>query len=161
MAANEIRQMQAGPAMDALIDTEVFGWHWPDDRCRVCGAPLFVTSAQGCTVDSCSLRPAPDIPAAEQHPAYSTDLAMAWQAKDGMLRQLSKEWTGDRKPRVVRFVLDQAHMNGVTDIEYWARLERLDRPRGKIHVFVSGDTAPLAVCRAILLAADAMRRAVK
>lgn len=47
---------------------------WPADRCRICGWTLAGSLDDGCTAESCSLRPLPSR-RADDPPPYSTDPA--------------------------------------------------------------------------------------
>lgn len=54
--------------IDALVAEKVMGNVFPADRCRICGWTLKESIVEGCTAESCSLRPAPTRRADE--PAY-------------------------------------------------------------------------------------------
>lgn len=73
--------------IDRLVMIHVMGNVWPEDRCRICGWTLKENTFEGCTAESCSLRPAPDRRADE--PAYySSDQGAAARLRE----KLAQKW---------------------------------------------------------------------
>jgi len=61
--------------IDALVAEKVLGQTWDENRCRICGWPIYEFPIDGCTIDDCSLRPLPKKRADE--PAHFTTDARA------------------------------------------------------------------------------------
>ena len=124
-----VDEMQAGPALDALVDEKVMGIQllhipsgvdWsdgPDERgwfCRLCGAKVKEWSGyEGCTVSKTK---------------YSSDIAAAWPVVEKL--RLHIDQISDNS-----WVVSTSHDWNEPDITYGY-----------------GDTAPLAICRAALKA---------
>ena len=78
--------------LDLLIRDRVFAFKWDEERCRVCAWPFATTYTddghpEGCAPGNCSLRPAPEIPAADRVAPYSTDIAAAFSVVEEMRRR--------------------------------------------------------------------------
>lgn len=73
--------------LDALVRDKVFAFKWDETKCRVCGWTLAATVNEGCVPGNCSLRPGPDIPAADRCAPYSTDVSAAFLVVDEMARR--------------------------------------------------------------------------
>src|ERR1051326_7076061 len=50
---------------------------WDESRCRICGWPLVADMREGCTAESCSLRPAPERRADEPQDFFTSEAANA------------------------------------------------------------------------------------
>lgn len=130
--------MEAGRELDALVSQHVMRNQWDESRCRVCGWPLATAADEGCTADSCSMRPKPERRADEPAP-YSTEIAAAWQVVETLAAQnwtMSLGWKGaDRVYANTAEVVFQQMGSG----DYRT-------------AHAVADTAPLAICIAALRA---------
>jgi hypothetical protein len=129
MNVEDIKNMKAGPELDALISRDVMGEVWDEKRCRICGWPLARIIHEGC-----SLRPAPERRADAPAP-YSTDLLAAWLV-------VEKEHLC-------------VHRAGSTQSFWWVGYPS-DRGGGMVadmenETLGTGETAPLAICRSALM----------
>ena len=128
---------EAGKELDALVARHVMGLVWDETRCRVCGWPIKEDLAQGCTADSCSLRPAPQYRADEPAP-FSTDIAAAWRIVEAISNNremgycLRGMYGGDLMMWGCQVVFTEAIGGNLVYHETWA------------------STAPLAICLAAL-----------
>jgi hypothetical protein len=122
----------AGGQMDAWVAEFVMGWKWPTNRCPVCGWLYSETRDQGCVPGDCSMRPRPNIVEIQKsrgYGVYSTDIADAWQVVEKMRTSPWKWYEIAHRPIgcMVNFT-------------------------GNIGDNVYAETAPLAICKAALLA---------
>lgn len=136
--------LQPGAELDARVHRDVMGRVWDESRCRVCGWPLARSDADfmadGCIPDNCSMRPAPRS-RADAPPAYSTDIATAWTVAEKMGER------GFHARICTPFEPDMPHFVGFTPhgVTGW---------NGRPDFSASGESAPLAICRAALVAAE-------
>ena len=127
MTRDEILKLEAGKELDALVATEVMGWHG--------GNPSWITQEGKCT--GWLSRFETDSLAEEFNP--STDISAAWQVVEKMKE---KYW-----------MAINTSMSSLQETEWgveWSKngvIEKVD--------FVLAPTAPLAICRAALLAMEA------
>lgn len=141
--ARTVNPLPVGHELDARVHTEVMGRVWDESRCRVCGWPLIMRDSTGgiqhhCWPDNCSMRPLPKT-RADAIPAYSTDIAAAWQVIE-KLSQPENHW----QVRLTEYNADE----WFCDIAKF--LNSLGPPPNHIG---EGFTAPEAICRAALLLA--------
>jgi hypothetical protein len=127
--------MPAGREMDSLVAEKVMGFKWDDRVCRICGWPLKATAEEGCVVDNCRQRPAPQRRADEPAP-YSIEIAAAWD--------VIQHW-GKASVDMARYGYDGK----------WGCSFRFSEPLSgnrsiEKHAYAEGATAPLAICRAAL-----------
>lgn len=122
-----VDQMPAGIEMDALIAEKVIGAKWDESRCRVCGFSLD-PDGKMCRSDDCSMRPVPARRADAIAP-YSTDIAAAWQVVERL------------RFCVVTRVMSRGTYKAIAKVS-----------RSKPQVSAHAETAPLAICRAALVA---------
>jgi hypothetical protein len=124
-------EMNAGREMDAWIAEHVMVIVWDESRCRICAWPF---SEDGCTPESCSVRPAPTVRADE--PAhYSTDIAAAWLV-------IEKIRLGNS------MMIDLSCGNGRLGWRCYIRMLDKRTDGHDIESFETANTAPLAICRA-------------
>ena len=150
-------ELEAGRELDAMIAERVMGFVWPANRCPVCGWTYSSEAGVGRAPFNCSMRPLPPRRAADPAP-YSTDLVAAWTVVE---RLNAADWLVVVKsmPVDVPFSLDldtdvrsiyRRAVVQLTDMRY-AKGAGLLHARHVPPTFA--DTAPLAICRAALLAA--------
>ena len=137
----QVLQMEAGPELDALVAERVMGWKWDETRCRVCGWPLD-TDGKYCRPDNCSMRPPPKR-RSDSHAHYSSDIAAAW-----------KVFENDHEHSA--WIQRMSQTTGPSDCSLKMKdaLHRMDYYHvkiGKYGPWVVARTAPLAICRAVLL----------
>lgn len=137
MTREEILNMPAGKEMDALITEKIMGLVWDETRCRVCGWPLADDPKDGCILSDCSMRPLPKT-RADEPAIYSTDLGAAWKLNDHLKQQ---GW---------RFYMRD--FDGVMYGKSCAAEFQKGDAAGPSTGWVEAETAPLAICRAALLA---------
>ena len=146
MNEEQIRQMRAGREMDCLVAEQVMGWVWmrrrePRHEGDTLQSVLYRPDWKW--IDWCELIPDDGKPRSmnQSIPAYSTDIAAAW----GVVERLYNEhWIVSigslaENPRGWRCEL----------CNMWPD----DFERAPTDIEANGDTAPLAICRAALLAA--------
>lgn len=143
MNTPDVMQMEAGRELDALVRERVFG-PWDASRCGVCGWPLSSDST-GCIVGFCSMRPVP-ARRADEPPPFSTVFFAAVLLVD--LLRLS-----------VVYSEDGVYALAPDDIVHGC-VRGTDAPSltlvGREHEHLAAsETAPLAICRAALLACAA------
>lgn len=143
MSEDEIRQMRAGREMDALVAQLIMGlipcekWYYANFGAG--GGPVSVKGP--CNHDNC-------YPASERLPFggprhYSTDIAAAWEVLEEMNRRENRNG-----------VYAAPHYGNIEffDGDYIVKIQgRIPSDTGGV-VNATGDTAPLAICRAALLA---------
>jgi ABA sandwich protein len=129
----DIDVITPGPLLDGLIHERVMRVKWDESRCRICGWPLKEVIRDGCTKESCSLRPAPKV-RADTAPNYSTDLETAWIVVEAL--HLCVHRAGSRQPFWWVGIPSDGHAGMVADVE---------NP-----TVGTGETAPLAICRSAL-----------
>lgn len=134
-------KMEAGPALDKLIHDKVMKAKFPEDHCPVCGWTLADTPEQGCTKNSCSLRPVPRR-RADDPPLYSTRLDAAFLIVDHLQRKHG--W---------RFDL-LGHEKGYWHAQFFGGPED---ETGKRHGDQYAATPALAICAAALQAVEVIR----
>lgn len=127
MTRDEILQMEAGREIDALVAELVMGWT------KVRKASTWESAAMiysGTFVYTIGVTP--DQKTNDVIPYHSTDIAAAWQVVEKMRLVGVSMWIGP-------------HLDNE-----WA--VQIKPSINNYHEFVRADTAPLAICRAALLA---------
>jgi len=136
-------ELSAGRELDQMVSDAIFG-PWEEGRCRICGWQL-EPDGDGCWKDNCSLRPPPARRADEPQP-YSTDIAAAWEIITKLhgdaTTYFQVEWMNSRWTAVIR-----TNRHGT----WSAAGGEQDGVLGE----AIAKTAPLAICRAALLAVGA------
>jgi hypothetical protein len=84
MSQDATAELKAGRELDALVHSKVMGISWDESRCRVCGWPLAPEWKSGCVVGNCSMRYRTHHGRADDPPAYSENIALAWQVVERM-----------------------------------------------------------------------------
>ena len=151
MTKNEILAMEAGPELDALVAEKVMGWERHDkcDRCSVSPKHIYYgTEYIGDSWDGKECHPYLKSPGGQKYylcpcheqrrdsgpppPPYSTDIAAAWEVVDALMDN------GIGLPQIFH------------DGQLWvASVSDCTRKKSNM---ASALTAPLAICRAALLA---------
>jgi hypothetical protein len=135
---DEILNMPAGREMDALIAENLFGWHWVTGILAF-GQPSLISpelygKQKDHLIDTTLRRDNGTFP------HYSTDIAAAWEVVEKM-----RDPSDDEPDFWV--ITDAGKNHGWVVSSYWAHHD------GNIDNFhVQAETAPLAICRASLLA---------
>jgi hypothetical protein len=139
MTLEEVLDVSAGRELDALVAEKVMGWvyreYWgqlvPSEHLD---APMWSEWAQDKSGDVCRhpINRMPNIPYRGDKPwipEYSTDISAAWE----VVEKNKEYWF---------FLMYSADMK-----QWWCEY-RVNKQKGR----VTADTAPLAICRAALLA---------
>ena len=152
MTRDEILALE-GRELDVAVAESIFGWHWTRGReahstddtvYRWLHPPKSYTNFTPATGDEPMLGGSIYFV-----PAYSADIGMAWQIVDYMLDWDGPFWWDDFSMRSHRSADDSSWTWGA-GFRYWTF------PQNETTVIVEamGNTAPLAICRAALLAAQ-------
>lgn len=124
---------EAGRELNALVHKQVMGIVWDESRCRVCGWALASRWELGCVVGNCSMRQREFHGNADEPPAYSENIRLAWEVVEamghlGFWLTLQSDW----------------HMG-----DFCAVFRERQNLRGDSYMV---KTAPLAICLAALRA---------
>ena len=127
----QIENLEAGRELSELVSAVVMGVTADMTRCAECGAKTYLTSTgRGWCSDCGEWRYSP-------HKNYSTDIAAAWKVVEKML-------LGVDPGRHNGFIL--SFMENDEEVACW--YAEFPDP----WEYAEGETAPLAICRAALLA---------
>ncbi len=137
MTRDEILDMPAGRDMDALIALKFFGWHWEN-------------------VQNGLLLPSSDHPAMVNNwaaewdkkgypnwlPEYSKSISLAWEVVNKICIPAPEDcWTGP--------IMQINHEHNTCEVIF-SQLDSIDCAMESVEA--TAETAPLAICRAALLA---------
>lgn len=144
MTREEIEQMPAGRELDALVAVHALGWTETDYHGQRCfewpgfDRTVLIHPGTDVALPQQSGLPAVlfDDPAWPPLPCYSTDIATAWKVVEHLRLSAAKY-----SPNIVYH-----HSTGMWHCEYFNATRMRE---------AAADTAPLAICRAALLAATA------
>jgi hypothetical protein len=157
LTREDVLAMPAGPALDVLVAERVMGWQWWKSRetgrralFRPESIPEWFTARAEGTEELC--RDTVANGGAVALPALSAYAGPAWRVVEILRERLRHHViVNDFPPRGTFEVHAQDQADHEAGAPWWGYQVILERGPDRRAVWASGDTLPLAICRAALL----------